>query len=194
MECKEFLEGYSSYLDGHLDPEEREVFDEHLESCRACARYDRVLQKGLEIFRNLPRPRSSPDFLPRLRHRIYHLEDGIPLESARGGSAAAVAVAAVGLVALTWLPFATHMPVEVELPTVAVEAPQEQPVRAPSLFEPGPFLSPRTGGVGWQGSSFLMMGERRQDPVRWSAFETGGPAVSVPAAASGPAPAAGLGR
>lgn len=146
MECKDFLEGYSAYLDGVASPAEEAAFERHIEECEACARYDRVVQRGLEIFRNLPRVEPSSDFLPRLRHRLFHVEDGIPFQSVRhGGSAAAVAVAAVGLLALAWLPFAARMPVEVQLPTVAVEAPalQEQTHRVPSLFEPGPFLQPR---------------------------------------------------
>lgn len=171
MECKEFLEGYSAYLDGVVSREEREAFRQHLERCEACARYDRVVQRGIEIFRNLPRPDPSPDFLPRLRHRLYHIEDGIPFDSARhGGSAALLAVAAVGLFALAWLPFATQMPVEVELPAVAVEAPPPEAERAlPSLLDPGPFVAPRAGGdafwlaasPGWDVGASLFEGARR---------------------------------
>lgn len=150
MDCDQFLEGYTDYRDDWLDPGERERFDAHLEECESCARYDRVVQRGLEIFRDLPEVTPSSDFLPRLRHRIYHIEDGIPLRSAHpGGSAALVAVAAVGLMALAWLPFATRVPVEVELPAVAVDPPPvatSEPV--PSLFEDGPFLRGAAGGDG----------------------------------------------
>lgn len=171
MECKEFLEGYSAYLDGVVSREEKEAFRQHLEACEACARYDRVVQRGIEIFRDLPRPDPSPDFLPRLRHRLYHIEDGIPFDSARhGGSAALVAVAAVGLMALAWLPFATRMPVEVELPTVAVEAPPPEAERdLPSLLDPGPFVAPGTGSdaswlaasPAWKAGPSLFDGARR---------------------------------
>lgn len=156
MECKEFLEGYSAYLDGVVSRDEETAFRRHLERCEACARYDRVIQRGVEIFRNLPRPDPSPDFLPRLRHRLYHIEDGIPFDTARhGGSAALVAVAAVGLLALAWLPFASRMPVEVELPAVAVEAPRPEPEREdlPSLFDPGPFVAPPSGDASWLAAS-----------------------------------------
>ena len=155
MECKEFLEGYSAYLDGVVSREEEEAFRRHLERCDACARYDRVIQRGVEIFRNLPRPVPAPDFLPRLRDRHYHVEDGIPYDTARhGGSAALVAVAAVGLLALAWLPFASRMPVEVELPAVAVEAPPpETQDDLPSLFDPGPFVAPPSGDASWLAAS-----------------------------------------
>lgn len=156
MECKEFLEGYSAYLDGVMSREEEKAFRQHLERCEACTRYDRVVQRGIEIVRDLPRPDPSPDFLPRLRHRLYHIEDGIPFDAARhGGSAALVAVAAVGLFALAWLPFATRMPVEVELPAVAVEAPPPPAAERelPSLFDPGPFVAPSGGDASWLASS-----------------------------------------
>lgn len=143
MRCEEFLEGYSDYLDGHLSQPERRRFSGHLDSCDSCSRYDRVVQRGLKVVRNLPRVNASSDFLPRLRHRIYHIEDDIPFSGSRpGGSAALVAVAVVGLFALVWLPFASRVPVEVELPAVAVERPPpavaEEPL--PSLFDSGPFI------------------------------------------------------
>lgn len=140
MDCTDFLEGYSDYLDGLLSPSEVERFEAHRRQCARCARYDRVVQRGLAIYRSLPDVDPSPDFLPRLRHRIYHLEDGSPLGSVRhGGNAALVAVAAVGLLAFAWLPFATSVPVEVELPAVAARTPEPEaavPMRpaASSLF------------------------------------------------------------
>lgn len=143
MRCEEFLQGYSDYLDGLLGQEERKRFGEHLESCESCRRYDRVVQRGLTVVRNLPEVNASSDFLPRLRHRIYHIEDDIPFSGARpGGSAALVAVAVVGLFALLWLPFASHVPVEVELPAVAVERPPPEVAGdpLPSLFDSGPFI------------------------------------------------------
>lgn len=144
MDCQEFLEGYSSYLDGVASLSEQARFEEHLDRCEACARYDRVVQRGLKVFRNLPRVHTSSDFLPRLRHRLYHVDDAIPERSrTTGGSAALVAVAAVGILALAWMPFATRVPVEVELPAVSVEAPPPEPAEAlPSLFDRGPFLAP----------------------------------------------------
>ena len=52
-----------------------------------------------------------------------------------------VAVAAVGLLALVWLPFASRIPVEVELAPVAVTAPSPAD-DVPSLFSDGPFVAP----------------------------------------------------
>jgi hypothetical protein len=159
MDCDQFLEGYSSYLDERIAPGERRRFVEHMDDCSSCARYDRVMRRGLEVVRDLPEAEPSPDFLPRLRHRLYHIKDGIPLDSARGGSAALVAVAAVGFLALAWMPFATRVPVEVELPPVAVEAPVEAADReVPSLFQPGPFLDRGTASGAWRGSRGWLQG------------------------------------
>ena len=147
MECNEFLEGYSAYRDGLVDEAERDAFRAHLESCESCARYDRVVRKGTDVLRDLPPVDPPSDFLARLQHRIYHIEDGIPLDaSLRGGGAALMAVAAVGLLALAWLPFAARAPVEVELPAVAVDVPERSTATAGGdageLIDPGPFVRP----------------------------------------------------
>lgn len=181
MECKDFLEGYSAYRDGLVDEAQREAFRTHAERCDSCARYDRVVRKGTDVLRDLPQVDPPSDFLARLQHRIYHIEDGIPLSSAfEGGSAAVLAVAAVGLLALAWMPFAVQAPVEVELPAVAVDAPERPPVRtatassdARELVDPGPFV----------GSESEVEEAARSMPV-WSDVRL------VPVSAGGRAPAA----
>lgn len=156
MLCEEFLEGYSEFLDGRLPHDQRTAFKAHREACRTCGRYDSVVRRGLHVWRNLPQIDSSPDFVPRLRHRLYHVDDSSSFSENRHlGSAALVAVASVGLLALAWLPFATRMTVEVELPAVAVEAPVTTEARGappdlgsvpfPSLFGSGPFVIPAAG-------------------------------------------------
>ena len=141
MDCEEFLRGYSDYADGIGRREELRAFELHHGSCPNCARYDRIVRQGTDLFRELPRPDTSPDFLPRLRHRLYHVDDHAVLGARPGGSAALVAVAAVGLLALVWLPFASRIPVEVELAPVAVTAPSFID-EVPSLFSSGPFVAP----------------------------------------------------
>jgi len=148
MNCEEFQERYSEYRDERTAREELEKFERHLQDCESCARYDRVVSRGVEVFRDLPSPSPSPDFYDRLKHRIYHLEDGIPgARSWPTGSAAALAVAAAGLLALAWVPFVSRVPVEVELRPVSVERPEAVEQRSadrepPSLFQSGPFVAP----------------------------------------------------
>jgi hypothetical protein len=144
MWCDEFIQGYSDYRDGLLSDGTRARFDRHVRLCDRCARYDSVVDRGVGLWCGLPGAEASPDFLPRLQHRLYHVDDAARLTSKRAlGSAALVAVASVGLLAVTWLPFATRMTVEVELPPVAVKAPVSVMAgRQPSLFDEGPYVSP----------------------------------------------------
>lgn len=169
MKCDQFLRGYSDFRDGWLDAAQRRKFEDHLQQCDGCRRYDRVVRRGVQVLRSLPAPSPSPDSLPRLKHRIFHEEDGLPLSASAGGSAALVAVATVGILALAWLPFALRTPVELELPTVSVDAPAVEGAPASSsasssLFSDGPFVTP-------------VLNERRRDvspAAHWEALRTGG--------------------
>ncbi|MFW6039697.1 MAG: anti-sigma factor family protein [Gemmatimonadota bacterium] len=171
MQCKGFLDGYTDFRDGRLAPDRELEFRAHMEACSACERYDRVLRSGLELLSELPEPAASDDFMPRLQHRLYNVEQGV-LDSSSNrflGSAALVAVAAVGLLALFWLPFAASVPIEVELPAVAAERPPEQLVtdqeEVPSLLRSGPFVQPVGLLDGPRQQSFLD-GERQWYPPR----------------------------
>jgi hypothetical protein len=144
MRCNQFIDGYSDFRDGLVTDELRVEYERHLAACDHCTRYDRVVRRGVEVCCDLPVAEPSPDFLPRLQHRIFHVEDGARLTSRRAlGSAALVAVAGVGLLAVTWLPFATRMSVEIQLPPVAVDAPPASLADRPSLFGDGPYVAPR---------------------------------------------------
>ncbi len=147
MLCSEFLEGYSEFADERLSPASYAAFHEHVRTCPACQRYHRVLRQGIAECRSLPEVHPSPDFTPRLQHRLFHVDDAGRLSDGHHlGSAALVAVASVGFLALAWLPFATRMSVEVELPAVAVEVPVTptdtglDPI--PALFREMPFNPP----------------------------------------------------
>jgi len=143
MKCEQFLESYSDFVDGLLDQSADVACEEHETRCPSCSRYARVMREGVDLFRDLPAAETASDFSPRLRHRLYHVEDNIPWAAAHpGGSAAILAVAAVGLLSLFWLPFATQIPVEVQFAPVAVDTPEDVPVA--SLFQPGPHLESPT--------------------------------------------------
>jgi hypothetical protein len=142
MVCDQFVERYTEYRDGLLAPEARREVEEHLDRCPCCTRYDRVMQRGLNILAEIPCAESSDDFMPRLRHRLYNVDCG-SVDGKRhfGGSAALIGVAAVGLLALFWLPFAASVPVEMELPAVSAKLPPPGTEEVPSLFRSGPFVS-----------------------------------------------------
>lgn len=148
MQCTSFIDEYTEYRDGLVNPDREAEFREHAHRCAGCARYDRVMRSGLELLSDLPRPESSDDFMTRLQHRLYNVDQGVIDKTSRTlvGSAALVGVATVGVLALFWLPFAASVPVEWELAPVAVEKPSEQLVfdreNTPSLLSPGPFVMP----------------------------------------------------
>ena len=142
MSCDRFIELYTDYRDGVLTPALHAEVEEHLEECPCCERYHRVMQRGLEILSSVPSAESSDDFMPRLRHRLYNVDCGITEGRRRfGGSAALIGVAAVGLLALFWLPFAATVPVEMELAPVSAHAPPPGAEEVPALFRSGPFVS-----------------------------------------------------
>lgn len=126
MVCKDFVERFTEYLDGALAAGERRHFDTHLEDCGACRRYERVLTRGLAAWRALPRAKTSDDFLPRLQHRLYHVDEP-PKRSWRGqlGRAAVIAVASAGLFTLGVSNGSQPLLVEVQLPPVMADVPAE---------------------------------------------------------------------
>src|SRR5690606_20193659 len=82
------------------------------------------------------------DFLPRLQHRIYHLEDERAGFTSRGGSggSAGFALVAAALIALAALsPLLHSRPAVLELPPVAAGAPEVHEA-VPALFREGPLL------------------------------------------------------
>ena len=127
MTCSEFQHRFSDYYDGTAEPSFLEEADAHLGMCPGCRRYHEVLHRGFEILRAAPPLAVPADFLPRLQHRIYHLEDG-PALSGRGtvGSATTVttALAIAMLIALAaWSPVLVQAP-EVDLAPIVVDRPE----------------------------------------------------------------------
>ena len=142
MVCQEFIDSYTEYVDGRLCGDDRTRLEKHLRDCDSCQRYERVLTRGLTLWRGLPVAATSPDFRPRLQHRLYHVDDAGKLSASQHlGKAALASVALVGLLAVAWMPFAARTSFEVEVPAVAVQPPVTIVAqRQPSLFEPGPYM------------------------------------------------------
>lgn len=143
--CKDFLERYTDYVDGALAADERCRFDAHLEGCRSCRRYRRVMTRGLAAWRALPRATTSPDFLPRLQHRLYHIDES-PKRSwqRQAGRAAAIALASAGLFTLGVSNGSQPLLVEVQLPPVMVDAPAETVAESQgSRFAADPYVPDR---------------------------------------------------
>ncbi|MGH7444498.1 MAG: zf-HC2 domain-containing protein [Longimicrobiales bacterium] len=104
MNCQEFLKLHSEFLDERLPPSEAERCRAHVMSCASCARYDRIVRRGLELLRRLPAPSVSGDFTARLDQRVLRdgREDAL-VERAGGGATVALMIAAL-LALAAWGP------------------------------------------------------------------------------------------
>ncbi|HEX6939737.1 MAG TPA: zf-HC2 domain-containing protein [Longimicrobiales bacterium] len=105
LTCQEFLARHSDYLDGELDVRESVRMEAHRASCPKCARYDRTVRHGVRLLRALPEVEPSQDFLPRLQHRIYTLEEESRSGKRATGVGALASLAVAGTIALlAWSP------------------------------------------------------------------------------------------
>lgn len=104
MTCREYLASHSEYVDGSLCSEARARMWTHQQGCCSCARYDRIMRRALDLAHNLPDVLPSSEFRPRLRHRLFHVQDELgAIRPQAPGAAASLAIAAlVALVA--WSP------------------------------------------------------------------------------------------
>lgn len=137
ISCCELLEEYSDFRDGLLEPHRSTQFESHLEECPSCASYDRVVSRGVSELRRLPEVESSCDFLARLQHRIYHLEDDVAVGSYGQGSRTAPGLVAllVGVIgAAAWIPAIRPEPPLVELPPIAAVTPAPAETATPVFF------------------------------------------------------------
>lgn len=144
MHCGSFLDGYSDFRDGLLPAAAEREFQSHLECCESCERYDRVVRRATAVAQQLPEIAPSDDFLARLQHRIYHIDDatvGREMRASGASVGATLAIAAViGLSA--WAPTLRSSAPVVELPAVLARAPhRSDPL--PILFQEGPLLTRR---------------------------------------------------
>jgi anti-sigma factor RsiW len=135
MDCQDFLEEYSDYLDWRLEEHALVEYRRHVSSCPRCAEYDRVVRSSLQLVRGLDRPEASSEVLPRVQQRVHEL-----YSDARGRwSDFGVALAAAGVTAVVVL-LVTSVAVPrqdaLELPPVVVE--QARTDELPSVFGPAP--------------------------------------------------------
>ncbi|MBI4512772.1 MAG: hypothetical protein HY702_01570 [Gemmatimonadetes bacterium] len=147
MDCTEFLARHSEFLDGE-PVEDLYLFEEHLHSCRVCARYDRVVRRGVELCRGLPAVDASPDFEERLRSRLTRLEEELVAGPRFGGSTALAVVLILGFIAAAWLPAVVHRH-EVALPPIVVTWPKRPAVALRIADGPMSFDRVSLFSAGW---------------------------------------------
>jgi anti-sigma factor RsiW len=137
MTCTEFVEGFSDYYDGTASQSDLEAADAHLAACDSCRRYHHVMTKGAELLRALPAPEVNEDFGPRLRHRLYHVDQEAVLRSQSSSGTTALAVVGMALLlsAIAWSPALRSTAPTVELdPIVVSRPPSPMRLRAARLY------------------------------------------------------------
>lgn len=105
MDCDLFLDGYSEFRDGLLDRAREDGFRAHLDACASCARYDRVVGGGVRLLRDEEPLVVQDDFMARLQHRLYHVdEERAEARRRPRGRTVAGTLAAAAVAALTIIP------------------------------------------------------------------------------------------
>jgi anti-sigma factor RsiW len=139
MNCSEFVDRSSDYFDGSAPAPETRLMEAHLRECLSCQRYKAVYEQGTSLLRSLPEPELAEDFEPRLRHRIFHLDDRRALIDNSGSATPALTVLglAVLLTVVAWSPLLREEPPMVELAPIVVDQvrqapPPSRPARASS--------------------------------------------------------------
>jgi len=159
MNCTDFLARFSDFLDGSLPAEEVTAMDEHAASCPSCGRYRVVVENGASILRSLPEPELREDFVPRLRHRIYSVDEERSAAEQSGTPALTVLGIAILLTALAWAPVLRGGGRDVLLEPIVIDrAPREVRLLAPVLLTPpGQYSTSSPGQLAdglWDGTSF----------------------------------------
>jgi hypothetical protein len=96
MECHDIRKNLSAYLEGMVSPEDQELIDQHLASCRACSTALYELNRTGEVLKNLkevePPPWMTQKIMARIREEaeskrgfiqklFYPLHIKVPLEA-----------------------------------------------------------------------------------------------------------------
>ncbi len=129
MTCSDFVACLSEYLDGMASEEDHREVEDHLTSCPSCRRYYDVVVRGVELLRTLPEPELTRDFVPRLKHRIYHVDERSLLDGHASSAAPGLTVMAMAVVlaVVAWAPTLKPAAPEVELPAIEVSSPPSAP-------------------------------------------------------------------
>lgn len=140
MNCSDVVARFTDYLDGMSQPAERSAIEEHLEHCSACVRYRNVMVHGADLLRSLPEPELQEDFEPRLKHRLFHIDDERALIAHAASGAPAMTVLSIALLmtAVAWSPALFLGAPTIDLPVIVVDNPPRrgsgQRVTPPGVF------------------------------------------------------------
>ncbi len=68
--CRDFLDEFSSFVDGSLDPERRALLLAHLDCCEACLRHLKAYRKGIAAYREANAPVPAWGLYDRVVERL----------------------------------------------------------------------------------------------------------------------------
>ncbi len=76
MNCYDFENYISAYLDGDLKPNQRKEFTEHKSACAACQEKLDDIREMLSAMNQVGEVKTSPDFMSSLQQKIDDYESG----------------------------------------------------------------------------------------------------------------------
>ena len=66
MDCQDLVEVVTAYFDGAMTPEEREIFEHHLEECDGCVNYIAQMRTTVELTGTLKPDDIAPETMQTL--------------------------------------------------------------------------------------------------------------------------------
>ena len=103
LSCSDCLARHSEYLDEVMDEVTAEQWRLHLAECPECARYDRVVRRGLKVLAAQAHIEPAPDFMMHLQQRLAAEDRRTALRPMTSLASASVVVAAM-LAFAAWIP------------------------------------------------------------------------------------------
>jgi hypothetical protein len=108
MDCKEFLDRHSLYVDVRCSALEENEMREHLRACATCSRHDTLVRRSLLLVHNLPRVEVSPDFRARLDARLRMVKPFSAAAPAPRVALPSIGVLLAAAASIVLLVFAAH--------------------------------------------------------------------------------------
>jgi hypothetical protein len=121
LSCSDCLARHSEYLDGMMDDITAEQWRTHLADCADCARYDRVVRRGVKLLAAQAQIEPTADFMTHLQQRLVYEDRRTAMRPMTSLASASVAVAAM-LAFSAWIPVIMLATNEEPLPARVVEA------------------------------------------------------------------------
>jgi anti-sigma factor RsiW len=103
LSCSDCLARHSEYLDGLMDAATAAEWRSHLAGCASCARYDRVIRRGVKVLAAQAEVEPSTDFMTHLQQRLLQEDRRAAMRPMTSLASASVAIAAM-LAFAAWIP------------------------------------------------------------------------------------------